>query len=470
MAIGRGIMQVSRINIYPTAASFVSISPPDFATCSDLITFNVKVENTKSPFTPVPGVSDGYVSVVDITTGTIIGTSALNASGLATITNTLSNGILWLAVIYTGLNNKFKSSQSAISPYYVNFELSDTAISFPAADSYYCPDQNAIIESFTHLSGDPGTYPVGGIVEFSLWTTDSNFISLPSATVDATGHATSYIPAFTTGVPGAPTDGYYLQASFDGYECFARSDSPAGISGLKVKPKIGDTITTAISVTATPLCYQDVTFATVTLTPTFLSNPSSGTITISDKDSGTILGTGTPANGVAVIELDGYALPAKAAIDYPYIYTIWADYVPDGYCYATSSYHGDVGNQLTIKKYFATLGAPTQAGGELPDRFHTLAFNFEDIITGTAANGLSGNFEFRLYEIVIGPDPLILTFGSQAVSTAGATPETVVGVIPGGTMTATSTYYVVGIYTPSGSKCYDTTIVTSANSVTLTPA
>src|ERR1035437_9161487 len=102
MAIGRGIMQMNRINIYPTSASFISISPADFTNCGTAVTFSVNVANTKSPFTPIPGPSDGYVSVVDISTGHIIGTSALDSGGNATIINTLLNGVLWLVVKYSG--------------------------------------------------------------------------------------------------------------------------------------------------------------------------------------------------------------------------------------------------------------------------------------------------------------------------------------------------------------------------------
>jgi len=465
MPIARGIMQIGRVNVYPTSASFISISPVDVASCGDIITLSVKIINTK-----VPSIKPyGSVSVIDTFDGYVVGTATLDIDGYAIIATSIPNGYLELAVKYDGYINHFQPSQSAGSIYIINPLDSVTEIASPAADGYYCPDQDLIIESFTHLSGNPGIYPTQGVISFALYTNNTNRIELGSATVDSTGHATGLIPAFTTGLPTAPSDGYWLQASFDGYGCFQSSGSPVGTAGLKIRPIHNDTTTTAISVSATPLCYQDITSATVTITGTNLANPSSGTITISDKDSGTILGTGIPVNGVAVIELDGYALPAQAAIDYPYIYTIWADYVPDGYCYTSSVYHGDVGNQLTIKKYFASLGTPTQAGGQTPDRLHTLDFDFEDIITGTAANGLDGYFEFKLYETGT-PDILILRFGGQTVSTAGATPETVIGTIPGSTMTGTATYYVVGEYTPSGSKCYDTTIVTSAHSVTLIPA
>lgn len=469
MAIGRGIMQVSRINIYPTVASFISISPADFTTCGIPITFSVNVANQKSPFTPTPGPSDGYVSIVDINTGTIIGTSILDAGGNATIINTLLNGILWLVVKYTGFNNKFKPSQSLISPYLVNFQMSQTSVSSPVDSTYYCPDQNTIIKSFTHLVGNAAVYPVGGLVEFALYTNNTNFISLPAAAVDATGHATSYIPSFTTGLPGNPGDGYYIKASFDGYACFARSVSPAGISGLRLNPKRGEATTTVTSVTPTTVCYSDIITAMVTVTATNLTNPSTGTVTITDMASGNVLGNGTPVNGTASIAFSGSLLPVQIPAAYPHQYTIWANYVPDGYCYTASADHTNtgIGNLLTIKKYFTSLAVPTTAN--LPDQSHTLAFNFSDVITGGAPNGLDGYFEFKLYKVGA-PDILTLRFGGQVVSVpAISNPFTATGIIPGNTMTGTSTYYVVGEYTANGNLCYSTTVVTSGHSVTLTP-
>jgi hypothetical protein len=467
MAIGRGIMQVGRINIYPTAASFVSISPPDFTTCGTTVTFSVNVANTKSPFTPIPGPSDGYVSVVDINTGTIIGTSALGVDGNATIVNTLSNGVLWLVAIYSGSKNKFKSSQSLISPYLVNFITTETIITLPTFGTDYCYSENLPITSFTKKVGLEAPYPTSGIVEFKLYFNASDFAILPSATVGSNGHATSYVPAFTIGPHINPIDGYYIQASFDGYECFARSASPIGTAGRSITPLTGDATTTVTSIPSAPLCYSAITTATVTVTAATLVDPSSGTVTLTDMATGNVLGHGTPINGVATIELDGYILPAQIPVAYPYQYTIWADYVPSGICYASSFDHSNtgIGNLLTINKYFASLSAPALLN--IADQSRTLDFHISDIISGTGTTGLDGSFLFKLYRA---DGTFTLTFGSQTVAVAQyLVPLTVLGTIPANTMTAGQEYYVIGYYTPSGIGCYNTTIITSANSLHMFP-
>src|SRR5574339_370589 len=80
MPVARGLMQMGRINVYPTASTLVSINPPGSANCGDTITFNVTVANTRPPGTPVPG---GTVYVIDQATGNIIGSNTLSAGAAA---------------------------------------------------------------------------------------------------------------------------------------------------------------------------------------------------------------------------------------------------------------------------------------------------------------------------------------------------------------------------------------------------
>lgn len=45
MTIARGIMQIGRLNIYPTTTTLNSITPDGYAFCGDLVSFSVSVAN-----------------------------------------------------------------------------------------------------------------------------------------------------------------------------------------------------------------------------------------------------------------------------------------------------------------------------------------------------------------------------------------------------------------------------------------
>lgn len=470
MPVGRGILQISRVDGYATATSFTNIAPPNVQICGSTVTFTIQVQNLRNPLLIPPGT----VRVVDQNTGTVLGTSTLDpASGTAIITATPS-GILGLVAKYDGyavkdgyvLRRQFGASQSPVSPYTVNLLQSSTSIT-TAANTHYCPDQDTDIAGAVVRLTDPTQHPNSGFMGFRLWFDAFNYVDLPPGTVLGSGAARSIIPAGVSNIPIPPADGYYLQALFYGSACYASSSSPGALSGVKVIPVRHDVTSIVMSITNPPggICYTSSTTGTATITPTLLTAPNVGIVRVFEINSNNLVGSGHVINGVASLTIDGYAFPALDQASYAggHVFNCRAQYT-DGYsCYADG--YTITPSPLRINKFFASVNTPTLIS-PLPDGCASLPFTFHCTINSDT-NPLSGHFIFNLYKVG-SPDTIINSFGAQTISSPVSFAAS--GTITAGIMTNPNNYYVVGIYTPDGTNCYDTTQKISAHSVTLTPA
>lgn len=472
MPIGRGIMQMDRINVYPTTASFLSIYPASPASCGDILTFNIKITNTRDPAI----IPTGTASVMDLNTGNVLGTATLDAAtGIGVIVSLNNSGNLNLVVRYNGgivhgmdgysITRQFGSSVSSAQLYNINLLETATTVSVPTDGSGYCAAQDTPIESFTHLAGTIESYPTNGYVQFLLWLDAINSIVLPYASVDGYGVARSYIPANVTGLLGDAFDGYYLQAIFMGSEtgCFAGSSSPGGIAGTKIIPSAGDTVNVALSVSSPPggICFNSYTTATVNVTGTSLGTPQFGRVNIfvvgSEAD---IVGEGEIIDGYANIIIDGYRFPEVDT--YPHTFQLRAKYFNGAPCYSDGYSPLEPPVQLTISKNTVTLDTPTTS---IPDLCASAPFNFSCQIN--APTNLDGYFRFDLYRADI-PNSFVTSFGVQSITSPGTI--IVVGTILPHIMSYPNNYYVVGVYVANGNNCYVTDAVVSSHSVTLNPA
>lgn len=480
MPAGRGLIQLSRVDGYATASSFTNIAPPNVQICGGTVTFQVQVQNLRNPLLIPPG----NVHVVDQNTGTVLGTATLDpASGTAIITAT-PTGNLGLVVKYDGyavktgivLKRQFGASTSPVSPYSVNLLQSSTAVT-TAANLHYCPDQDTTIAGATTRLGFPAQYPSSGFMGFKLWLDAFNFVDLPAGIVQSSGAATSIIPAGASNIVVPPADGYFLQALFYGSDCYASSNSPGGLSGVKVIPVRHDSTSFSggiITVTNPPggLCYTSSTTGTATILPTLLTAPNVGIVNVFETVSNNLVGSGQVVNGVANLTVDGYAFPPLDQASYPgglHTFTLKAQYT-DGYsCYADGYTGVGAGITLQLRKFFASVDAPVLFS-PLPDGCASLPFTFNCTIhINGATNPLRGSFIFNLYKVG-SPDTLINTFGAQTISPGVAADFTASGTITIGIMTFPNNYYVVGLYKPDGSNCYSANQIISAHSVTLTPS
>lgn len=229
MPLARGIMNFGRLTIYRTTTTISNISPTT-AICGDTVTFHVTVTNNIGGPTPTGGI----VSIVNTTSGTILGTESLTA-GVAVVITVPGISMGKYIAIYSGVHNVFESSTSIIANY--NIGANNTAITVSTtSDLYFCHTKSAIITA--QVIANYGPPPIGP-VNFRLWSDSTNFIALPPGALDGYGNAESTISAYTT------TDGYdyWLQALYDGYGCWNSSDTPVGTLGTILSPMTWNTIT-----------------------------------------------------------------------------------------------------------------------------------------------------------------------------------------------------------------------------------
>lgn len=480
MPAGRGIIQMTRVDGYATAASFTNIAPPSVQSCGGTVTFQVLVSNISHALLIPPGT----VHVVDLNTNTTLASATLDpASGTAVMTAT-PTGNLGLVVRYDGyavrsgnvLRRQFGASVSPISSYSVNLLQSSTTVT-TTPSTHYCPDQDTEITGAVTKLGFPAQHPGSGFMGFRLWLNATDFVDLPAGTVLGSGAARSIIPAHASNIPIPPADGYYLQAMFYGSDCYASSNSLGGLSGVKVIPVRHDSVTfsgNVISVTSPPggLCYTGSTTGLATIVPTLLTAPNVGIVNVFEASSNNLVGSGQVINGVANLAIDGYAFPPLDQASYPgglHTFTLKAQYT-DGYtCYADGYTGVGAGITLQLRKFFASVDAPTLVS-PLPDGCASLPFILHSVIhINGGTSPLRGNFVFNLYKVG-SPNTLINTFGAQVISPGAAVDFTASGTITIGIMTYPNSYYVVGVYTPDGTNCYSAKQIVSAVSVTLTPA
>ncbi len=330
MPVGAGVIISANPNIYTTSVEIDTISP-DPASCGDSLTFDVEVTNLDvSGPDPV-----GNFSIIDRITGNVLATGTLGLRGAGTAICPSATGYLQLYARYDGYSQSqdpdgyyFSPSDSNITEFALSLVPSTTSIVSPSSGDYYCyAAETTVVAQVTD-----GRVPVtGGNVNFRLYTDSTNYIQLPSAEVDIFGYATTTIPADTTTYGRVN----YLYASFDGYGCYARSQTTKGTGGVDIYPTNNDPTSLALSVDGgtTFIATDPVTFVG-TVTATNLVDPSDGYVNFYAVDirgpTTITLGADIPTNGVASITVPGNTFDPAGTWD------LYGQYFTDGYCYATS--------------------------------------------------------------------------------------------------------------------------------------
>lgn len=315
MPLGFGIMNIGRITIYRTIASFISIVP-EIANCGDEITFRVRVLNeTEGGPTPT-----GTVSIIDINTDYVIASGTLSG-GDASLTTTLSYSSNNLVVSYTGVLNQFSPTISDPIVYNINIINTTTTAN---ADAYFCYAQS--IDVSGRVVPNIGSETLEGTMEFRLYDGYS-YIDLASSELGRVGDGYSIVPGFAT-IPG---NNYWLQALYDGYRCFNSSESLGGTSGLVMHSITNDATTTTMSGPTAFFDIEDSTFTGLTAA-TFLMGPSIGIVNFSAVKGLTTLNLGNSdlANGNSSIFVPGNTFARGT-------WNITANYITDGYCYSNST-------------------------------------------------------------------------------------------------------------------------------------
>jgi hypothetical protein len=125
MVVGRGIMNMGRININPTITT-LEISPNDLQ-CDGYAFFAIDVDRVDMN-TPRP---NGTVIVINVDTGSTFLSGTLE-DGYILLNKQMTNGVYNFAAIYNGVVNSFASSQSSTVQYNVNFLTTIIRLTGPA--------------------------------------------------------------------------------------------------------------------------------------------------------------------------------------------------------------------------------------------------------------------------------------------------------------------------------------------------
>lgn len=301
MVVGRGLMQIGRIQVYPTTTSIFDIDPINgVSVCGDLVTFTVHVDGYIAP--------DGYVIIQDVVDGYIIGHATLSpisgttssATIEAVMSNRVGNYIAYYSYPYvlqtvTDKNGfgqvlqSFGRSQSEINQYNVGFANTITTVTTLSAEAFFCYHQDFdVTASVTTTSLTPIT---DGYVLFRIYSGPTVIFDLDLAHVVA-GTATGTIPADTL-LP----DGYFLQAVYLGEDCFGPSASPGGSSGTAITPTSMDTTTTSTPTLLGSNSSSGFIMFTATVFGTLFPDPSIGTVSFVTLSPGINLGSSYISDG-----------------------------------------------------------------------------------------------------------------------------------------------------------------------------
>jgi len=377
MPLGRGLMYTGRLNIYRTTTTITSISPT-LANCGDTVTFNVTVtNNTGGGPTPT-----GTVSIVNTVSGNVLATGTLTA-GSAAISTTPSVSLGKYVAIYSGVHNAFETSTSAISNYNIGLTTTTTTV-LTANNLYFCYAQPVFISA--HVAAASGPFPSGS-VRFILYGDDINFVELPSATLNGSGNATSTIPSFTT------TDGYdyWLQAVYDGYGCWNSSESPGGMLGKTLHSISHDVTSTVVGISGsdTFCAHDDITLISGT-TSTLLVNPSVGSVhfvaTNNDAPITIDLGISSIINGSSSIFVPGDTFSVGST------WSITANYISDGYCYANSTSSNLLVLTSTLWDTATDITGPSSY-------CYTVGANFTVTVSSIVTGTISGHLKVSLLNV-----------------------------------------------------------------------
>jgi hypothetical protein len=314
MPVGRGLMQMDRINIYSTSTAMDILETSPY-TCGETVHFHVVVTNITAG-SPTP---TGTVNIFDQTSSTILNSGAL-AGGAVTIPVVLgASGTSYNFVaqyVGTVINPVFNPSTSSPPIVISTAGIGTNTVMNMTPSQVFCSYQGflsgQVVATTTAVSGPTPT----GTVNFRLYSNNTSFITLPAATLDGFGNAaTNIAPSLVTGSPAGIT--YYLEGLYLGSGCTAPSASPNGTAGLSIIAVNNDVTSVSMfdSVGFGKICINTPINVTVNVASTLLSPPSSGTVTLTayqvgcscSYDTPQTLATATPSGGIALFP--GVILP-----------------------------------------------------------------------------------------------------------------------------------------------------------------
>lgn len=377
MPVARGIMQMGRINVFPTTTTLVSIIPPDIGSCGDLITFTVTVFNDRG--LPLP---TGTVLIKDALTDTTLANGPVSGGTAIISTNiTISNNQIYAQ--YIGVVNQFGASQSTPTiPYSVS--LISTIVSItntPGTDFCFHSNFNLNVHVARTVGG---TAVTTGSVQVNLYSDSISFIIIGTAALDGSGNATVVLPADTT-IPG---NNYYIQATYLGADCFGSSSSPVGTNGTLIHSVslTQNTTTTITNISGVnPFCINaSQTFFALT-NSAFLGVPTVGSVTWTAVKSPTTIILGTDSSltfGLRSITVPGNTFPSQGT------WTITAAYTGDGYCFANSVSAG-------ISVVASTFGVSFVKGAGSSSFCRATTQVFSYTVSSSFAGTISGTFVLK---------------------------------------------------------------------------
>ena len=321
MPIFLGLMLIPPVNLYSTTIVLDSISPSP-AYCDDIVTFSVTVTNN-TVGAPDP---TGDFEIVDQNTNNILATGTLGAKGVGVAVAALVFGPVKLFARYLGVSNSFSPSQTSSIRYGLQPKNTSISIIDPISGSYYCHTHTKKI--MAEVTTDTAVPVTIGDVSFRLYTSGTEYIDLGTEKLDGYGRATAVVPPYT-GLSDSPN---YIQAMYNGCECYTISKTPAGTSGLLIFSIKNDQTSIKISVDGgTMFPETDPINIVGTVTATNLDNPSDGYVEFFAEDGYVFsLGTSVPTNGIATLYVPGNTFTVGGN------WVLHAQYFTDGECYATS--------------------------------------------------------------------------------------------------------------------------------------
>ncbi len=415
------------VNQASTATALTSSANPSVSGQS--VTFTATVTATS----PGTGTPTGSVNFFDGDTN--LGTVALDASGIATLSIgslSVSGSPHSITAVYTGDTNFATSASTPVSQT-VGQAATSTALTSSANPSGV---NQPVIFTATVTATTPGGGTPTGTVNFFDGST-----SLGSGTLDGTGVAT--LTVSTLDIAGSP---HSITAVYVGDTNFTTSTSPA------VSQVVNQTAATNTTVTADAnpsVTGQPVTF-TATVIPVLTGPVPTGTVNF--FDGSTNIGTGT-LNGTGVATLTISTLDVAGSP-----HSITAVYVGDAnYSTSTSPAISQTVNQAATSTALVADANPSVSGQPV---------TFTATVTATApgAGTPTGSVNFLDGAMIIGTGTLdatgAATFTTDALDIAGS-PHSITAVYVGDTGFATSTSTAVSQVVNQASS--STALVSSAN-------
>ncbi len=405
------------VNTVASASAISRTAGASPAIYGDSLTFAVAV-------TSAAGIPTGTVNFKD--GSTVIGTSAVNASGIATFTTSALTAVSHaITGVYSGDSN-FSTSTSSVLTQVVTKAVTSTAVMLTSGTN---PSTFGQSLTFTATVTSTPTGATGSV------TFKDNGVTLGSNTLSA-GETTTFSTSALLG--GSHT----ITAVYLGDLNFQSSTSPGLV----------ETISSASSSTALASSLNPSTFSqSVTFTATVTSTtPGTPTGTVTFMDGATTLGTGN-LNGSSIATFATGALTGG-------VHSITAVYGGDAnYGASTSTALSQTVNKVTTSVTVSAVPMTSSAFGQ------SVAFTATIALTGVGAGTPTGSVKFQDTGVDIG------TCTAQAVS-GGTTASCVL------TNLAVGAHSIVGIYSGDGNFVTSTstalpyTVNKATTSVTVVPS